>query len=603
MPRLSTIKRLLQDLRSLRSRSPEYRHATHSSEASAAHEQIEVDSERLETTHLSNPALPVNQLPNELLIRIFVLASLKSTISLLSPHAKDMDTPAWMKLMLVCRYWRDVALATPTLWRFIEMGRDVRWTKIALTRSDPATIDVDVGHHYISSDEFDLLYPHAYRIRRLDFYDGNHEQRSSVLTTLFDLGMPALEELAFCRNPYIGPTLPHQADIHAKLSSQQNPHLRVLCLSRVAIPRDRPLYAKLRTLILIECSCDLSLDEFLGIISSCSSTLRKLCLVSFLDRLSGNWAAGATTSRPPINLPRMRVMVLRKHDASYLAHFLAHLSLPSKARIEVHAEGGVFLPSDPRAKGSLLDAIPSNHTMSFPVLGAVTRAELDLQGYTYIVRGATQRWGTTYPLELKYDTAQRPVPGGFAPIATQRELLPRSLDDLIAVLRGSSLRCLSIRGVLYPVSQTKWQEVLAAFPHLEELRVGDDGPMVSLIGALQFEPSVLPSSIAEHSVERPTPGFLCPKLWFLALELECDFYSTLTGLLIDCVQSRAEKDLRLHKLEVRSFSPPDEIEADWKAFVRGLEGLVPDVSYVVQPAAEFSPPKNRIINWWDRVDT
>ncbi|KAM5545892.1 hypothetical protein V8D89_000018 [Ganoderma adspersum] len=596
MPRLGKVKRLLQDLRGYR--APEPPRYTHPAEALAAlvQERIEVDAERLEAASLSNRSLPIHHLPNELLTRIFFLVCFKRPLSLGGPQAKDMDRATRTKLMLVCRYWREVALATPMMWRFLEMGRHVYLTKLALERSDPATIDVDICRNYIFPEEFELLYQHAHRIRRLDFYDCDHKHQSSVLDTLFDLGMPALEELSLFRSPFVSPRLANQVDIPTELSFQQYPHLRMLCLSRITMPRDPLLYSKLHTLVLIDCHCDYSFNDFLDILSSCSSTLRKLSLVSFLDRLSDNGTAPskAMPRRSPISLPRVRDMALRKHLSCYSSHFLANLSLPSNAYIEIHAEGGIFSRDDPQAMAnrSLRYAIPPDHTTTFPVLRAIVRVELDTQ--TYTLRGATRWSGTSYPLELKYSPSQRPVPGGYAPFASERELLPRSLDDLVALFQGSSLRCLSIRGVSFLVSQAKWLEVLRAFPRLEELRVSDNGPMVGLVGALQwFEPYPTPD---EHDAGRVSP-YACPKLRLLALELQCDLYSTLLGLLTDCVQFRAEEGLRLHKLEVRSFSPADVIDEDWCSFVWGLEGLVKDVSYEFQPASECGTSKTPVIYW------
>ena len=603
MSRFNKVKRLLQDLKGYRSREPP--RTTHPSEAlpGPLQETSQIDAEHLEAASLSNRSRPIHRLPNELLTRIFFLVCLKSPVSLGGPQAKDIDRATRTKLMLVCWFWREVTLATPMMWRFLEMGRHVHLTKLTLERSDPATIDVDIRRNYIFPEEYELLYPHTHRIRRLDFNDADHKNQSSILHTLFDLGMPALEELALCRSPFIGPRLANQVDIPTKLSSQQYPLLRALCLIRITMPRDHLLYSKLHTLMLMDCHCDYSFDEFLAILSSCSSTLRRLVLVSFLDRLCDTQALttlSETPRRSQIILPQIRLMVLRKHLSCYSSHFLALVSVPTNAHIEVHADGGISSTNDPRTDGSLQDAIPADHTTTFRVLRAVVRAELDTpsQG-TYTLRGDTRRWGTTYPLELKYNAAQRPVPGGFVPLASGRELLPRSLNNLVALMQGSSLRCLSIRGISFMVVQAKWLEVLRAFPHLEELRVNDNGPMVGLVGALQWsEPSLgPPPSIPDGRGVGSLSPFVCPKLWFLALELECDLYSTLLGLLIDCLQCRAEKGLRLHKLEVRSLSSVDMIKEDWSDFVRGLEGLVTDVSYVFHPAAECGTSETPVVYW------
>lgn len=70
---------------------------------------VEAQRSQLEKDHI-----PFNRLPPELLIHIFVLATLDSLYPIQSP----LDTTP-LNISHVCQRWRHIALSTPTLWRRI----------------------------------------------------------------------------------------------------------------------------------------------------------------------------------------------------------------------------------------------------------------------------------------------------------------------------------------------------------------------------------------------------------------------------------------------------------------------------------------------------
>src|SRR6266566_1167896 len=76
-----------------------------------AHEMHIVEAQR---SQLEKDRIPFNWLPSELLIHIFVLATLDSLYPIQSP----LDTTP-VNISHVCQKWRDIALSTPTLWRRI----------------------------------------------------------------------------------------------------------------------------------------------------------------------------------------------------------------------------------------------------------------------------------------------------------------------------------------------------------------------------------------------------------------------------------------------------------------------------------------------------
>ena len=574
MPRLAgyrgAVKKFLRDLRSLDSeRSKFITPAVTDALEVQERENDEVDEGLLQAAHQQNQSLPVNLLPNELLIQIFLLVRGSRL------RKGGEDNPAWRTLMLVCRFWHDVVLASPVMWCSFDIGLNAHWTHLALTRSNPATVNIHMRSNYVSQEQIDLISPHAHRIRRLVFSDGVDAQWSSALHTLLDRTMPALEAFSLSMKPHRAPKQTQPTYLHVQLSSAQSPRLQSLSLSHVVMPRDPLLFSKLRILTLKKCECDYSLDQFLDVLSTCT-VLRKFCLLSFLSHLTDNPPSESrpTSQRTSISLPRLAIIILGHHPPNYTSHFLARLLLPANVQLAVYADAPIpRLPAD----GSALDALPQNRATVLPVLRAVNRAELQVQGRGYYLRGATRRSGEKCAVELGYH------PTGHGP--GRRDLLLRGLADLVSAFRAAPLRFLSIRGLSVAVTQAKWREVLDAFPRLRELRVNDDGPMVALVGALHSE-SPEPSSVSGHGVDTRRRSLLpCPHLGSLTLELECDMYGPFLDMVLECMQRRAEKGVRLHKLELRSLTPADAVQEDWLAFVRGLEGVVSDVSYRHQVAA------------------
>jgi F-box-like len=78
------------------------------------HEMDVVEAQCRQLDVVDKDRIPFNWLPPELLIHIFVLATLDSLYPIQSP----LDT-APLNISHVCRRWRDIALSTPTLWRRI----------------------------------------------------------------------------------------------------------------------------------------------------------------------------------------------------------------------------------------------------------------------------------------------------------------------------------------------------------------------------------------------------------------------------------------------------------------------------------------------------
>ena len=77
---------------------------------------------------LYNSSQPVNQLPPEILAHIFKAVQIRRNLTSFPPRPFGRDTKRaneWLKVTHVCRYWRRVALSTPSLWTNIVLSQHV----------------------------------------------------------------------------------------------------------------------------------------------------------------------------------------------------------------------------------------------------------------------------------------------------------------------------------------------------------------------------------------------------------------------------------------------------------------------------------------------
>ncbi|KAM5543662.1 hypothetical protein V8D89_002913, partial [Ganoderma adspersum] len=134
---------------------------------------------------LMNTASPINRIPPELLVTIFALSPERySPMSRLAywpfmePRMSDLH-----KLPKICRYWRELALGTPTLWNHVvtfsgSQGHDA-WFGRSIYLPDDASVDLNVHFNTRTNSKptiekmTEFMLTNAPRIRELHAWDAS----------------------------------------------------------------------------------------------------------------------------------------------------------------------------------------------------------------------------------------------------------------------------------------------------------------------------------------------------------------------------------------------------------------------------------------------
>ncbi|TFK78929.1 hypothetical protein K466DRAFT_606549 [Polyporus arcularius HHB13444] len=243
------------------------------------------------------------------------------------------------------------------------------------------------------------------------------------------------------------------------MSPRNYPFLRVLEITSIdSIPRNAESYTGLLQLSLSTCWLDISLDQFLDIISACT----RLESLSFNDFFAGLAHQGRTSRlgpapwRPLISLPQLTTLMLEDEFHHDVARFLAHLVLSPAVELGIHA---VFHPSGGPARMSA--ALPANRATTLPLLSTVTSVELDMSPDEYVLRAAK-------------DAIMRNDDAVLSLVSTEHvdwyDYLRHGLRDLVDIFQAAPLTRLSVAGNYDCVADPNdWRTVFAAFPKLREL--------------------------------------------------------------------------------------------------------------------------------------
>jgi hypothetical protein len=318
-----------------------------------------------------NALTPFGRLPVELLAIIFQKLQRPASSVLKSKH-RLIDWK-WLRVMRVCKYFRDVALATPELWSKIDCDMPASWAETCIARSRGRSLTLSASTDGDDSEE------HADRVEKLaaQYFaqartivlnlDG-HEERIQTLALRLASTMPAplLEEFR-----YMGGA---QFRLVSLTFGKRNETLRKLSLNNVVF-HGCPLLPALEQLELEDyCFREVpGLDGPIGDISELlkrTPSLTSLSLVRFDpgDTLDGDSSSDSgfgclpmPDPLPSIDLPQMRSLYLEE-SPSHTMILLKALPEPKDAlKITVQlSNASQRLTSPPTSKhAEVMDHITS----------------------------------------------------------------------------------------------------------------------------------------------------------------------------------------------------------------------------------------------------
>ncbi|KAF8189691.1 hypothetical protein BJ912DRAFT_1042110 [Pholiota molesta] len=142
-----------------------------------------------------NSLVPISSLPPETLCEIFSFAQLHCVDSA-GPNHSPLE---WINLTYVCRYWRNIALNSPSLWAYLPIG-NLKWVQEMLERSKDSGLVIrsDKPHDHSDSKKSGLwlALQQVHRIRELSIRDISTTTWQTLQTNILGKPAPRLEH--FC---------------------------------------------------------------------------------------------------------------------------------------------------------------------------------------------------------------------------------------------------------------------------------------------------------------------------------------------------------------------------------------------------------------------
>lgn len=148
---------------------------------------------RTQYYQVQNRKAAISKLPDELLVSIFALTQKVSPV-----------VPFEILASQVSSHWRELALATPTLWSNIDigvsssnkMGHTLNLLSVYLTRSSTCPLNISLhSFNYDISNHFQLIIPHSSRWWRVSISSANLQVKDFQVT-LAGVAVPLLEHFS-----------------------------------------------------------------------------------------------------------------------------------------------------------------------------------------------------------------------------------------------------------------------------------------------------------------------------------------------------------------------------------------------------------------------
>ncbi|KAM5533146.1 hypothetical protein V8D89_013194 [Ganoderma adspersum] len=309
----------------------------------------ERDLLELRLEHAVRMNSPVQRLPNDLLASIFSIAVLEE---------EDEDSITLSNLMLVCRWWREVAINSPMLWTRIVMGThhsvDRAILKLDRSRTAPIHVCLDFSprmeHGTVSTESIvtamELVRPAIWRWKTFHLVVPSRPQAHVALSRCKEQA-PQLEVLS------VRVSHSMQEDHYSKaplpLFERTTPRLRASSFTSFNFGWDLALLSNLRVLKLggYWNGFSPSVDTLLKTLRSCPQ-LEELVLRNMSDVDPDNcttsisepsehddYVLARASDTRPISLPRLRKASFYYSGNLRTRTVLTLLSFPALERIEL----------------------------------------------------------------------------------------------------------------------------------------------------------------------------------------------------------------------------------------------------------------------------
>ncbi|RDX45888.1 hypothetical protein OH76DRAFT_911403 [Lentinus brumalis] len=462
------------------------------------------DSEQLDCSP------PINSLPEELLIKIFRLVQIEPWID--DSHGfRSFVEHHWPQIQAVCRHWRKVLCSNPQSWRKIEVYSRHEWLQVCLERCVDIHADVILyGRSLRDSDTLSILSRWTSTVRSLTIRHLESHRRVLVASWLTARRWPVLEALDITGE--IDRSIRSPPCMDVALAMENVPALRILRLQAdPAHPPANPfIYPQLRTLDLRLCEWPVPFSQLLDILE-CMKNLEVLHLEKTFLHMVGvpetRRPEGPASHARLVTLPRLRSLVLASNLYRPTIQILDSLRLPAVTSVRLVIE---IDESDPQ---TIAAALPRDHSLAFPLLGAITSVEVTSEHVqSYGLHGYSTTRSHQFDVMLSTDAGD---------MHDWQFSLSHALADLVDVFAHSPITELIAIGVS-SVSQSTWVEVFDRFTGLEAIDVGDCRPETA--HALWTALSRTPSSLDRGSVYCPRLRVVATIAPYTAAETEAEFW-------------------------------------------------------------------------------
>ncbi|KAI0752308.1 hypothetical protein C8Q80DRAFT_441681 [Daedaleopsis nitida] len=502
----------------------------------------------------------IHDLPNEILVKIYQTYTFQdhqcSIPRLHRRHPRLRHASCWSFLMLVCRHWRAVALATPTLWQVIDVFKTTNWLELALERSHDAVLELYFHDRDAALASIPLIISQSRRLRILHLPGTFMRSDLPSLEALFQTMMPVLHELRIHLEPSRTRDRTTASPIPVASIDTHFPSLRSIRLESAAVPWTLPALSRMRYLNLRDCTTldtDLTFDQFLDTLEGCTE-LEDLRIHSFVSTTVHQVPAGFART---VFLPRLQRLTVREPPALCR-------QLLSAVRISPTTILRVFGKLDPNmdpsgAQGLFMSMLPEDPSR-IPAIRTLKYANVYCHEIiSFSLQSASRASHGPDLVMLTLDTPQD--------IAAY---IPRALEDFARLFSSAPLEDVQISCT--PDSDSvhtlaTWSRVFAALPAVHTLAVDPGWTLRPMWAALagRHLPLLAGDSEADAAVRA-----LCPCLRLLELQ-----YVIWEENALDCIfesmRLRARRGLpKLDVLGITFFSHRGERAVAVAEFQRAL---------------------------------